>query len=411
MSSDGSFLDAAAAIGHRIAREAVWHNGRCAWMGAVADPATPGRAKERALGPDLYDGTAGVGLYLAQLAAVTGEGRARHTAIGALRHAVARGRELPRGRRDGFHAGSLGVAWTASRAASLLGNDELHSLAREMIADASPRAGVDRCPDLLTGAAGRIVALLALSAALDESHLVRDALSEGDALLQTARVTRHGWSWKDPTTRPAYLCGLAHGAAGIGWALLELFAAAGDERFGAAAAGAFAYERSWLDSRSPTWPDLEIGGQHRAIGSPFTGTWCHGEAGIALSRLRATAVFGAGPHADDAELALTTTERLLAEALPHEISDLSPCHGLAGAADALLCAATVSVERWGQGAELATDLGRAALERYDPEHGGWPCAIPNATTPSLFLGLSGIGWLFLRLHDPSIDSPLQLLIC
>jgi hypothetical protein len=32
----------------------------------------------------------------------------------------------------------------------------------------------------------------------------------------------------------------------------------------------------------------------------------------------------------------------------------------------------------------------------------------DGTTPGLFAGLSGIGWLFLRLHDRAIRSPLTL---
>jgi lantibiotic biosynthesis protein len=391
MRSDPSFLDAAATIGRRVCLDAVWHDGRCAWMGAVADPALPGRPEQRALGPDLYDGTAGVGLYLAQLAAVTGDEQLRRTALGALGHALARASRLAPERRDGFHAGVLGIVCAATRAARLLGAEELLELARATVRKTSAPPSAARCPDLLTGAAGRIVGLLVLSAALDEVALLDAAVVDGDRLLDAASVSRRGWSWNDPASRrPGHLCGLAHGAAGIGWALVELFAATEEDRFRVAALGAFAYERA------------------QAITTPHRGTWCHGEAGIALSRLRALAVLGAGPHEDDADLALATTHGLLAEALPHELRDLSPCHGLAGAADVLLCAADASADRWGAGADVATDLGHAALERYDAERGAWPCGIPNATTPSLFLGSSGIGWLFLRLYDRAIDSPLQL---
>jgi lantibiotic modifying enzyme len=413
MSSDGPFLGAAAAIGHRIVREAVWDGGRCAWMGAVASASPPGRREQRALGPDLFAGTAGVGLYLAQLAAVTGEEEVRRSAFGALRHAVARASKLPAERRDGFHAGVLGIAWAAGEAGSLLHADELRELACETVRSANPPPSARRCPDLLTGAAGRIVALLALAASLDEPRLVEDAVADGEELLATARVTRHGRSWKDPRTpRSHELCGLSHGAAGIACALIELFALTADDRFSEAAAGAFSYERSWLDTRSGTWPDLHISGHHRdgprRTRSPFAGTWSHGEAGILLSRLRAITALGAtGPHVDDADVAMQTTRRLLAEALPHAIGDLSPCSGLVGLADALLCAAGQSADRWGGAAELATDLGRAALERYDPATGGWPCGVPDGITPSLFLGLSGIGWFFLRLYDSAINSPLQ----
>ena len=375
MSSDGPFLEAAAAIGGRIASDAVWYDGCCNWIGAVAEPVVPQRAELAALGPDLYGGTAGIGLFLAHLTAATADSTARRAAVGALRHAVRHA--VP---RDGFHAGSLGIAWAAARAGALLDEEELRASAPTAL----PPIELRRRPDVGMGAAGAVLALLALGR-------VDAAVATGEPLLARARVTRHGWSWA-----PGHLCGLSHGAAGIGLALLELFAATGDERFRDGAEGAFAYERSWLDRVSRTWPDLRIPGQRR--GSPrsippaTTGTWCQGEAGIALTRLRAVEVLGPEPHRHDAEIALETTRRRLAAALPYEIEDLSLCHGAAGAADVLVTAGTAD-----QGAEL----GHVALQRH-AARGDWPCT----ATPALFLGHSGIGWLFLRLHAPATPSPL-----
>ena len=411
MSSDDQFLEAAVSIARRIVAGAVWHDGSCTWMGAVGDVGLPSRAEYHALGPSLYGGTAGVALFLAHVATITGDDSFRHTAVGALHHATSRAATLAAGRRDGFHAGALGVAWAAAAAARLLEEEELHARARALAAGPPPPSGPDRIPDLVCGMAGSIFGLLALANALDDPGLAEDAGATGEMLILRAAITSHGWSWAIPGRRcPAHLCGISHGAAGIGWALLELFAATGEERFRTAATGAFAYERSWLDPTVGRWPDLRIGGQRRgplaAINSGTAGTWCYGEAGIALTRLRAIAVLGPGPHGGDAEIALETTRRHLASALPYAIDDLSLCHGAGGAADVLLCAAAALAGRWQQAADLVTQLGNVALERYaEPGH-PWPCGIPGETTPGLFLGLSGIGWLFLRLHDPATPSPL-----
>lgn len=404
MSSDGAFLAAAAAIGDRIVADAVWDHGRCNWVGGVPDPVLPRYAESRALGPDLYGGTAGVGLFLAQLFAVTGDAPVRRAGVGALRHAVARAESPTSARHDGFHAGPVGVAWAAARAAALLGEEELDTRARFVLSAAPKPSQIGRCPDIAMGAAGSIVGLLALAATFESPRLVEEALVAGDALIDSATVTRRGWSWAIPGRRwPHHLCGLSHGAAGIGSALLELFAATGEERFRVGAEAAFAYERSWLDPSSGTWPDLRTGGRRhdgmRAIASPMTGTWCHGEAGIALTRLRGSAVLGGGPCASDAEAAIETTRRHLAGALPYAFDDLSLCHGLAGSADALLCATA---------GDVAADFGRAALERTAAAIEDWPCGIEGGTTPGLFLGLSGIAWLLLRLHDDTIASPSAL---
>jgi lantibiotic biosynthesis protein len=404
MSSDGAFLEAAAFIGRRIVSDAVWDDGRCSWMGVTDTSGAPGASEYRPLDATLYRGTVGVGLFLARLAAATGDAEAHRTALGAIRHGITRARSLPPDRRDGFHAGPLGVAWAAAEAGSILDADELREGARAVLAETGPAAGPARCPDVTLGAAGAAMALLSLASALGDRTLVERAAAAGDGLLGDATVTRHGWSWATPGRRwPQHLCGVSHGAGGIGWALVELFAATGDERFRAGAEGAFSYERSWLDPDSRTWPDLRVGGQRRGvprtIPSPSAGTWCHGEAGIALSRLRAISVLGPGPHRDDAETALEATRRHLADALPYAFEDLTLCHGAAGAADALLSGGR-------EAAHVAADLGRAAIERYAGT-GEWPCGV-DGTTPALFRGLSGIGWFFLRLHDRTTPSPLLL---
>jgi lantibiotic modifying enzyme len=413
MSSDGDHLGAAVSIGRDIVADAVWHDGRCSWMGAFVDGAQPRRPQYRALGASVYDGTAGVGLFLAQLAAATGDPAVRNTALGAFHHAVATTFADPPARRDGFHAGVLGIAWACSRVAALLDAEDLHAAARSLLVAAKPADRPDRSADVVLGTAGSILGLLALADAFDDVAPVDEARGLGEQLVDRATVTRHGWSWGVPGHRhPHHLCGLAHGAAGIGWALLELFDRTGDERFATAAAGAFAYERSWFDATSGTWPDLRIPGQRRGAApgaiSPATGTWCHGEGGIALTRLRALDVLDPESCGHDAEIALEATRRALAGALPHDLEDLTLCHGAAGAADVLLCGRARLGERWSEAANPADRLACVALERFVAAGESWPCDAAGGTTPGLFRGTSGIGWWFLRLHDPALPSALRM---
>ena len=240
-------------------------------------------------------------------------GDVRRTAVGALRHAVARRRRCRR-RRDGFHAGSLGIAWAAARAGALLDEEELRAGARTVLAEARPaparslpgRHPGQRRGDPRAARAGRRARRPAL---------FEDAVATGDELIARATRDPPRLVVGDPWRRwPHHLCGLSHGAAGIGWALLELFAATGDERFRAGATGAFAYERSWLDADSGTWPDLRSRGQRR--GAPrrlpaAAGTWCHGEA-ASRSRGCARAPCSAQAARHDAEVALDATRRDLA---------------------------------------------------------------------------------------------------
>ena len=334
------FLAAAAAIGREIVQDAVWYEGRCNWIGATADPKQPWRPAYKALGPRPYEGTAGVGLFLAQLAIATDEVSTRRAAVGALRHALEAAPSLPPRDRDGLYAGLVGVALAAVRVAAWLDEPELTTGARVLLSGLALPDGPRRCPDAVAGGAGAVIGFVALAEALSDPRLAARAIATGDELLSRATRGRHGWSWAVPGARSAqHECGLAHGAAGIGWALLELSSATGEERFRAGASAAFAYERSWLDPASGTWPDLRIAGQRRgrpgAI-SATTGTWCRGEAGIAQTRLRAVALYGAEAERRDAAVALETTRRHAAGL--SGLEDLPLCHGAAGSADVLLSA-------------------------------------------------------------------------
>lgn len=376
MSSD--WLAEAGAIGRELAATAIWHDGRCNWVGAIGEPWKP---EHRALDATVYRGTAGVGLALAHVALATGDEPLSRTALGALRHAASA--RTPSD--DGFHAGPAGVACALVRGAELLHAEEL-AAAAPRFADAARSARPRCCPDLVTGAAGALQGLLWLGR-------LEDAVACGEQLLAAAHVDAYGWSW--PAGGGRRMCGVSHGVAGIGWALADLHDSTGDARFREAAAGAFAFERSWLDPRTGTWPDLRIPGQRRTgpriVPEHSVATWCHGEAGIALSRLHASL----GPDTDnDARIALAAIERF---ATP-EADDLTLCHGLGGAIDVLL-------EAGRPHRSTAHELANSALHRNAPNP-GWPCGALGEQPPGLYRGLAGIAWLMLRLHDAATPSPL-----
>lgn len=73
------FLGTAEGIGRRLTREAIWHEGRCSWVGAMPEQGAEGQPvmTYAALGADLYGGTSGVALFLALLHAETGDSATR----------------------------------------------------------------------------------------------------------------------------------------------------------------------------------------------------------------------------------------------------------------------------------------------------------------------------------------------
>jgi lantibiotic modifying enzyme len=192
------------------------------------------------------------------------------------------------------------------------------------------------------------------------------------------------------------LTGLSHGAAGIGLALFELYAATGRPHFLETARGAFAYEDTFFDPRAGNWRDLRL--TPRIL--PFARAWCHGAPGIALSRLRAAAL---DPERSEAYLimarkAIATTLDSIEEKLATPKCDATPCNGLTGLIEIVWIAAHVLEERSYRIRALS------AAEILTARHaasGDWPSGAPSGgPNPSLMLGTAGIGYTFLRLHDP-----------
>jgi lantibiotic biosynthesis protein len=407
-SDEPAFLELAGRLGHEVAGSAIWFEGRCNWVGALPrdEYRMYGRAElAAALGPDLYGGTSGVALFLAEAGARLDDDCLRETALGAIRLALEHADRIDPHVRDGLYGGRIGIVYAAARVAGLLGAEDVHARAREVLLAWRRDGTRSGWSDLMSGCSGAVVGLLALSRLIAEPWLIDTAARLGDELIGRADATAAGWSWAAPGERSMHnLCGYVHGAAGIGHALAELFEATGESRFREAAERAFDYERWWLDTRTGAWPDLRGVGRRagRDIPAPAAShSWCNGAPGIALSRMRSAALFASGRLRREADIALAACERHVAELIDCAPDDFCLCHGAAGAADVLLHAAAGPDD-------LPAQLGRRGIELYAGPAARFPCGVPLGETPGLLLGFAGIGMFYLRLADSGVQSPLLI---
>lgn len=420
MTQPAPFLDAAVRIGRDLCRAAVWDaaGGACNWMGRspaeitqAGGPVTPTSA---ALGPDLYGGSTGVAWFLAELAAVTGDPDARRTALAAaarsVRHAERLAAALP---GVSYYSGAVGLAYALDRVAALTGDAALAGHVDTTLERVADGLGRPHTLDVIGGNAGAVPALLALAAG---GRPAAAALAErlGEELLRTARREGGVWVWDSelaagPGVGTAPLAGFAHGNAGLGLALFELYAATGRAEYQEGGRAAFAYEDALFDAAAGNWPDLRPAGPGVAPGvARFTTAWCHGAPGVALARARAAALDPdrAEAHAAAARVALATTRAALAAAATRPRSDATLCHGVSGLAEVVLTGDQLL------GAPAPAESVRAAardlIGRYGHD-GGWPGGTATAgPNPSLMLGTAGIGMHFLRLHDPEAVGPVLL---
>ncbi len=406
MSAEG-YLDAALRLGGEIAAAAIWSGERCTWVGAAPDEGPGGTVAMTyaSFGPDLYGGTAGVGLVLAELFDAGGgeEPELRRVALGALEHALTRADDLPAPARLGVYGGRLGIALCAARAGRVLAVPGLAERAGELV------GGLDYVTeplenDLIAGRTGGVLALLALRELAVEAATLERAVKLGEDLVAAADRDQTGWSWPSPSSPDdRNLTGLSHGAAGVAVALLELHRAGGGAEFRAAAEAAFAYERSLYDPQARNWPDLRefvLRGRPDDAAPPCATLWCHGAPGIALTRLRACELGGPEECEEEARLALETT----AAALGREMvaGNYSLCHGLTGNAEVIAEGAA-----WfGGEPALAHEVAAAGIERHLETGAPWPLGVYDGQTDGLFVGRAGTAYFYLRLHDPRRPSLL-----
>lgn len=405
-----SFLETAYTISQRLCQEAIWYQKRCNWIGTVATDLDG--LTYSSLGSDLYSGTSGVGLFLAEIYGATGDPIAKKTALGAIRQALSKVDTVVSSSRLGLFSGWLGIAFATVRVGILLEEKTLLEQSAQFLQRIQHEYQAKQELDLISGNAGAIAALFLLSKILDDSSLLDFAVQLGEELLNTAIDYKYGCAWHTINSPKEFpLTGFSHGTAGIGYALLELFQATGESKYHQAAELAFNYEQNWFDADLENWADLR--GElmrHKKSTYPrvFSTFWCHGAPGIALSRLRAYEILKNEKYKVEAAIALQTTYKTIETLLYSGTTNFSLCHGLAGNAEVLLIGNQVLGEEFAIGTKVARKVARVGIEMYGKPEQQWPCGTAGGTTPSLMVGLAGIGYFYLRLYNQTIPSILLL---
>jgi lantibiotic modifying enzyme len=264
----------------------------------------------------------------------------------------------------------------------------------------APGIDTDERLDILDGAAGAALALLALAEAAPQTDALRLAIACGDRVIASGVAGVDGvdgLAWPAPDGPP--LVGFAHGAAGVSTALARLFRATGAERFRRAAAlGCRFVEHQFLTGAG----NYAIAGT--AAGAtpgmrPAMLAWCHGAPGILI---------GLGPQLDFCPETAILSQfdsalGAIAGDYPAQVDHL--CCGAHGRVEALLTAGRalgrsgLIDDAWRLATAVATrasDRGHFRLSGAGMEY--------RVFDPGFFRGLSGIGYQWLRLASPALPS-------
>jgi type 2 lantibiotic biosynthesis protein LanM len=389
-----SLLAAACAVGDRLATLALRGAHDVSWIGLTLR--NDRHWSIAPLGYDLYDGLPGVTLFLAYLGAMTQEERYTSLARSAFatlqRHVEQQHAWIG---HIGAFSGWGGLLYTLTHLGILWQQPDLMTQAEQWLALLPPLIAKDAHYDIIGGAAGCLSSVLSLYRQHPSASALEVARQCGERLLSQAQAMEHGCGWaiRGVGTRP--LAGFSHGSAGIAWALLELAALTGEERFRTTALAAIAYERSLFSHVARNWPDLReletAGGAEGKAGGSFMTAWCHGAPGIGLARLQCLQYLDDAEIRAEIDVALRTT---LAQGFGH---NHSLCHGDLGNLELLLQAGEVLAEpQWrAQGEQQVAGILTSMAQH------GWRCGIPfGVESPGLMTGLAGIGFGLLRCAEP-----------
>jgi type 2 lantibiotic biosynthesis protein LanM len=356
------------------------------------------------LGPDLYNGICGIGVFLAAHAAVTGNKASAELAYAALAQLRKnlKGRNAARMARALGLGGAVGlgsIVYALAVMAKCLHDDELLADARqaaELFTD--DLIAADKQLDVVGGSAGGILSLLRLYRDSRSDDVLRRAIKCGEHLLGQPRQGPEGRrTWVGQGSGPRGLNGMSHGAAGFAYALTSLAQVTGRqelrEEFAQAAAQCIAFENSSYDAERHNWPDLRDAG-----GLFWPCQWCHGAPGIGLARIATAKI----PGMDDARL-VTDIQNAVEGVM----------QGRATAVDTLCCGALGGVEFFCAAGDALgrDDLRTLAAQRLSAVlHAA--AAVGDYRWNSgkgrfnlgMFRGLAGVGYTLLRRVDGALPN-------
>jgi type 2 lantibiotic biosynthesis protein LanM len=352
------------------------------------------------IGPDLYNGICGIGVFLAAHAAVTGNKASAELAYAGLaqlrknlksRNAARMTRALGVGGAVGLGS----IVYALAVMAKCLNDDGLLADARQASElFTNDLIAADKQLDVVSGSAGAILGLLRLYRDTRSGDVLRLAEKCGEHLLGQPRLGPEGRrTWVGQGSGPRGLNGMSHGAAGYAFALASLAQATGRQELAQAAAECIAFENSSYDGERHNWPDLREQG-----GLWWPCQWCHGAPGIGLARIATSRLRGmdAARLVADIENAIEGVK----QGPPTAIDTL--CCGVLGGVE-FFCEAGDALDRDDLRALAAQRLTAVLQTAAVAGDYRWNSG-KGRFNLGMFRGLAGVGYTVLRRVDGSLPN-------
>ena len=412
MSIKNQFINAAERIGYHICERALWYKERCTWIGSNLQPVDNIYNRvDSSLGPEIYDGTSGIALFLLYLNKTITKEIHSKTIEGAINQSISKIDNLNSSSRFGFYSGELGITYALAKVGLEMKRSEFVEKSIEIFDKLFSTINEYHLQDFISGNAGSIPILIQLYKEFKNNKFLELAINLGDELIYSKQSETIGCSWghKVNGIEQAYsnLTGFSHGAAGIVYALLKLYQITDNKKYLDIAEQGIYYEDQWYDAYLKNWPDFRNIHEKQQSNTSFSyaDAWCHGSPGIILSRLLYYEISNDKKNLDMIFAVLDNILNKVKNEKYLRSNNFSLCHGIAGNCEALIygnCLFGKNIYK-----DIVINAALYGITTYK-EVELWPCGnqLNEAQTPGLMLGLSGIGYFYLRLYDDKTPSIL-----
>ena len=295
---------------------------------------------------NLYGGTAGITLLFAYAAAVFKKPNYKQLALKgytSLKYAFEQQKSIPTSslagsyNSIGLYDGIGGILYVLHQLYQLWGQPEIKKTLNEILIYAEPLIKQDKQLDLISGAAGLLLAI----------NAVRNSIAPATYTRIIKKCTEHLLT---SYPHPAKLCaahqqaiikydqpqlGLAHGVSGIMLSLATVYPHLAEQKIAQWIKDGLAYEHLGFSEKHKNWKKI-LSTEHKKINSTtqthtFNLAWCYGAPGIGLSRIALNKLMPELSLEQEIGTSIQTCSQSF-----KKITNPGLCHGLLGNIELLL---------------------------------------------------------------------------
>ncbi|EEM01679.1 Lantibiotic mersacidin modifying enzyme [Bacillus pseudomycoides] len=383
---NNQFLNEAKKIGDEIVDRAIVGDDfkDALWFGLNLD--NNEQFKLSPISIDLYNGSLGIVLFLGILAKETNDEKYKKYAVAGLNYIEEKVTHTNLHSTSAF-SGYSSISYAYAYLGKIWNDQKLIDKSREYITKIdSLLIENETIYDFVGGLSSSLLVLVRLYEKFNFTELkpICDLIAQ--KLLNQA---------SDQIKTNTLLTGLAHGASGYAWPLLEYAYKMDQNHLLNDILTILDYENSKVNVNQDNWLDLR--GSENPDAPAF---WCHGAGGIGTSRLMMSQLIEDATINDDLQKCI---DILMTKGfgISHTL-----CHGDFGNIDFLLTYAQITKNN--EYTKISREIGKYVLKQKE-ENGKWNFdQNGDVNIFGFMIGTSGIGFELLRLNNPDIPSVLSL---